>query len=57
VSRISTENVGEVLVKVKAINYAQQLALADEIYHKQSHLLASCLVLSTLGAGMTVWSS
>ena len=49
--RISIENVGTALKKVRSMDSASQVALADEIFEKQPHLLASCLVQPKLGVG------
>lgn len=50
VGRISLRHVATAIRKVRAMNGAQQIALADEIKATQPNLLASCLVQRQLGA-------
>jgi hypothetical protein len=49
--RISIEQVAAAGKKVRAMDVTQKMALADEIFAKQPHLLASCLVQPRLGVG------
>lgn len=49
-SHISIENVTAAIHSVGAMSLAQKEALADEIHQRQPHMLASCLVQSTLGS-------
>lgn len=50
--RISIEQVATAVRKVRAMDQAQKLALADEIFKAQPNLLASCLVQPRLGVAM-----
>jgi hypothetical protein len=47
--RISIKHVAAAMQKVHAMDLAQRISLADEIFIKQPHLLASCLVQPRLG--------
>jgi hypothetical protein len=49
--RISIKQVAAAMHKVHAMDLAQRISLADEIFIKQPHLLASCLVQPRLGVG------
>jgi hypothetical protein len=51
VGRISIENVATALKKVRSMDSAAQIALADEIFENQPNLLGSCLVQQNLGVG------
>ena len=48
-SRVSINHLAIAIKKVRAMTMADQVALAEEIYAKQPHLLASCLALPGLG--------
>jgi hypothetical protein len=48
-SRITVDNVAAAIRKVHGMSAKEKEALADEIYLRQPHLLASCLVQSRLG--------
>ncbi|HTY50931.1 MAG TPA: hypothetical protein VMB48_14675 [Steroidobacteraceae bacterium] len=50
VGRISIKHVAAAVRKVRAMDGAQQIALAEEIKATQPNLLASCLVQGQLGA-------
>jgi len=49
VGRISLEHVASADRKVRSMRIAQKTAILDEIYLKQSNLLASCVVQARLG--------
>lgn len=48
-SRITVDNVAAAVRKVRGMSAKEKEALTDEIYLRQPHLLASCLVQSRLG--------
>ena len=48
-SRITVDNVAAAIRKVRGMSAKEKEALTDEIYLRQPHLLASCLVQSRLG--------
>jgi hypothetical protein len=48
-SRITVDNVAAAIRKVRDMSAKEKEALTDEIYLRQPHLLASCLVQSRLG--------
>jgi len=48
-SRITVDNVAAAIRKVRGMSAKEKQALTDEIYLRQPHLLASCLVQSRLG--------
>jgi hypothetical protein len=50
--RISVRHVAAAMKKVQAMDVAQRVSLADEIFIKQPNLLASCLVQPRLGVDM-----
>jgi hypothetical protein len=50
--RISVRHVAAAMKKVQAMDLAQRVSLADEIFVKQPHLLASCIVQPRLGVAM-----
>jgi hypothetical protein len=51
-SRISIKHVAAAIKKVQAMDLAQRVSLADEIFIKQPNLLACCLVQPRLGVDM-----
>ena len=48
-SRIAREAVVRAVVKVQGMGFAEKQRLADELFHAQSHVLASVLVQGRLG--------
>jgi hypothetical protein len=48
-ARISIAHVVAAIQKVQAMDMPQRIALADEIYRTQPHMLASCLVQKQMG--------
>jgi hypothetical protein len=50
-SQITVDNVAAAIRKVRDMSAKEKEALTDEIYLRQPHLLASCLVQSSLGVG------
>jgi hypothetical protein len=48
-SRITVDNVAQAVLKVRSMSIKDKEALTDEIYRRQPHLLASCLVQAKLG--------
>ncbi len=48
-SRITGDNVAAAIRKVRGMSAEEKEALTDEIYLRQPHLLASCVVQSRLG--------
>jgi hypothetical protein len=51
-SRISIKHVAAAIKKVQAMDLAQRVSLADEIFIEQPNLLACCLVQPRLGVDM-----
>lgn len=49
-NRITTENAAAAILKVSSMGLSQKEELTEEIHREQTHLLASCLVQSKLGA-------
>lgn len=51
-SRVSVDHLATAVKKVRAMTLADQVALVDEIYARQPHLLAACLSLPGLGVNI-----